>query len=87
MSINHNNKLSELLFYKLDNHEFLRITGGWVHHSYHSLTESKDLFQDIIAIFNQNIIPSNKLGISFIRRISTMASLWCTLIYVVYKKI
>ena len=27
----------------------IRITGGWVHHSYHSLTESNDLFQDIIA--------------------------------------
>ena len=49
MSINHNNVLSELPFNNLDNHKFLRITGGWVHHSYHSLTESKDLFQDIIA--------------------------------------
>ena len=48
-SINHNNMLSELPFHNLDNYEFLRITGGWVHHSYHSLTESKDLFQDIIA--------------------------------------
>ena len=49
MSINHNNVLSELPFYNLDNHEFLRITGGWVHHLYHSLTESNDLFQDFIA--------------------------------------
>ena len=49
MSINHNNVLSEFPFYNLDNQEFLRITGGWVHHSYHSLTESKDLFQDTIA--------------------------------------
>ena len=49
ISINHNNVLSELPFYNLDNYEFLRITGGWVHHSYHSLTESNDLFQDIIA--------------------------------------
>ena len=49
MSINHNNVLSELPFYNLDNHEFLRITEGWVQHTYHSLTESKDLFQDIIA--------------------------------------
>ena len=49
MSINHNNVLSEFLFYNLDNPEFLRITGGWVHHSYHYLTESKDLFQETIA--------------------------------------
>ena len=49
MSINHNNVLSEFPFYNLDNQEFLRITGGWVHNSYHSLIESKDLFQDIIA--------------------------------------
>ena len=49
MSINHNHELSEFPFYNLDNQEFLRITGGWVHHSYHSLIESKDLFQDIIA--------------------------------------
>ena len=48
MSINHNNVLSEFPFYNLDNQEFLRIT-GWVHHSYHTLTESKDLFQDTIA--------------------------------------
>lgn len=86
MSINHNNVPSELPFHNLDNYEFLRITGGWVHHSYHSLTESKDLFQDIIASpekerelqensYNSYIILSNKLGISFIRRISTMASL------------
>lgn len=33
----------------MDNYDFLRISGGWVHHSYHSLTESNDLFQDIIA--------------------------------------
>ena len=49
MSINHNNVLSECPFYNLDNQEFLRITRGWVHHSYHSLTESKDLFQDTTA--------------------------------------
>ena len=49
MSINHNNVLSELPFHNVDNYEFLRITGGWVHHSYHSVTESKDLFQDMIA--------------------------------------
>ena len=48
MSINHNNVLSEFPFYNLDNQEFLRIT-GWVHHSYHTLTESKDLFQDTFA--------------------------------------
>ena len=92
MSISHNNVLSEFPFYNLDNQEFLRITGGWVHHSYHTLTESKDFFKILLlvpkkkkkvscekvhttAIFNQNIIPSNKLEISFIRRISTMASL------------
>ena len=49
MSINHNNVLSEFPFYNLDNQEFLRKTGGWVHHSYHFLTESNDLFQDAIA--------------------------------------
>ena len=49
VSINHNNVLSEFPFYNLDPQEFLRITGGWVHHSYHSLIESKDLFRDIIA--------------------------------------
>ena len=41
--------LSEFPFYNLDPQEFLRITGGWVHHSNHSLIESKDLFRDIIA--------------------------------------
>jgi len=41
--------LPEFPFYNLDNQEFLRITGGWVHYSYHSLIELKDLFQDIIA--------------------------------------
>ena len=49
MTISHNNVLSEFPFYNLDNQEFLRITGGWVHHSYQSLIESKDLFQDVIA--------------------------------------
>jgi len=49
MSINHHSVLPEFPFYNLDNQEFLGITGGWVHHSYHSLIESKDLFQDIIA--------------------------------------
>ena len=41
--------LPKVPFYNLDNQEFLRITGGWVHHSYHSLIESKDLIEDIIA--------------------------------------
>ena len=49
MSINDNNVLSEFPFYNSDNQEFLRITGGWVHHSCHSLTELKDLFQDTIS--------------------------------------
>ena len=40
--------LSEFPFYNLDPQEFIRITGGWVHHSYHSLIESKDLFRDIV---------------------------------------
>ena len=86
VSINHNNVLSELPFYNLDPQEFLKITGGWVHHSYHSLIESKDLFRDIIASLEkerdlqenpynsyiQTIILSNKLETSFIRRISTL---------------
>ena len=60
MSINHNNMLSEFPFYNLDNQEFLRITGGWVHHTYHSLIESKDLFQDIIASPEKEVSRMNK---------------------------
>ena len=41
--------LSELPFFTLDSQEFLKITGGWVHHSFQSLIESKDLFGDIIT--------------------------------------
>ena len=40
--------LSELPFNDLDDQEFLKITGGWVHVSTHTLLESKDLYQDII---------------------------------------
>ena len=46
--LNHN-VLSELPFFTLDSQEFLKITGGWVHHSLQSLIESKDLFGDIIT--------------------------------------
>lgn len=89
VSMNHN-VLSEFPFYNLDPQEFIKITGGWVHHSYHSLIESKDLFRDIIispeknanymkihttAIFNQTIIPLSKLEIIFIRRIGIVVFL------------
>ena len=43
MSINHNNVLSELPFHNLDNNEFLRITGGWVHHSYNNNNNNNNI--------------------------------------------
>ena len=41
--------LSELPFFTLDPQEFLKTTGGWVHQSFQSIIESKDLFADIIT--------------------------------------
>lgn len=76
----------ELPFFTLDSQEFLKITRGWVHQSFQSFIESKDLFADIITSpqreselqeYNNYIqsLPSNSLENSFMRRPKNLTSL------------
>ena len=41
--------VSEFPFHALNNEDFLKETGAWVHDSASALLESRDLFKDIIA--------------------------------------
>ena len=48
MTTNNYNTLRELPFYDREDKEFLNATGAWVYSSPSSISDSKDLFQDII---------------------------------------